>query len=75
MTDYSQYVSPLQGADALAKIYTFSNGVAAFLVQADSSACELSLLQNPVLYHLVYRQNLESRKPSKHINIVVNGTI
>lgn len=58
----------------LAKIYTFSNGVAAFLVEADSSACELSLLQNPVLHHLVYRQGLKTRKHSKHINIVLSGT-
>lgn len=59
----------------LANIYTFSNGVTAFRVEAVSSACELSLLQNLVLYHLVYRQFLKIRKHSKHINIVLSGTI
>lgn len=46
---------------SLAKIYIFSNGVTAFLKEADSSACELSLLQNTALHHLVYRQGLKTR--------------
>lgn len=46
---------------SLAKIYIFSNGVTAFLEEADSSACELSLLQNTALHHLVYRQGLKTK--------------
>lgn len=60
---------------SLAKIYIFSNGVTAFLVESDGSACELSLLQNTVVHLLVYRQGLKTRKHSNHINTALNGTI
>lgn len=60
---------------SLAKIYIFSNGVTAFLVEAESSACELSLLQNSALHHLVYRHGLKARKHSSHRNTALDGAI
>lgn len=46
----------------LAKIYIFSNHVTAFLVEADGSTCELSLLQSTALHHLIYRTGLEDQE-------------